>query len=49
MKSVAIGAHPDDIDVMTGYALGESLAVVATNGEAGLDMTTSCLCPGGAW
>jgi LmbE family N-acetylglucosaminyl deacetylase len=45
MKSLVIGAHPDDIEVMLGYRKGD-VAVVASNGEAGIDMTGTCLCPG---
>ncbi|MEK7152311.1 MAG: hypothetical protein AAB834_00035 [Patescibacteria group bacterium] len=47
MKSLVVGSHPDDIDVMLGYALdNDSLTVVASDGEAGIDMTRTCLCSG---
>jgi LmbE family N-acetylglucosaminyl deacetylase len=48
-RSLIVGAHPDDIEVMMGYALAEAespIAVLATNGEAGVNMTGTCLCSG---
>jgi len=46
MKRLVIGAHPDDIDVMLGYALEDSLTLVATDGEAGINVTDTCSCTG---
>lgn len=44
MKTLSITAHPDDREVMTSHASAD-IAVVATDGEAGVDMTGTCLCP----
>lgn len=46
MKRLTVGAHPDDIDVLEGFMLDDSLALIAADGEAGIDMTQSCSCPG---
>jgi hypothetical protein len=48
VRTLATGAHPDDIETMLDYALMDaeySLALVAADGEAGIDMTGTCLCP----
>lgn len=45
-RNLLVGAHPDDIDVMLGYAAGSgaAAALIGSDGEAGVDMTGSCLC-----
>lgn len=49
-KDLFIAAHPDDIEVMHGYAAiasHEAFAFVATDGEAStVDMIGSGFCPG---
>jgi LmbE family N-acetylglucosaminyl deacetylase len=44
-KSMYLGAHPDDIDVMIGHSIKSGIAVVATDGENGIDVTGSTLTP----
>jgi LmbE family N-acetylglucosaminyl deacetylase len=51
MRRLLVGAHPDDIEVMNGFAAedaDEALAVVLTDGRAStVDMVGSRFCP--AW
>jgi hypothetical protein len=44
MKTLVAVAHPDDREVILNHAAAD-YAVVATDGEAGIDMTGRCLCP----
>lgn len=50
MKDLFVVAHPDDAEVMLGYAIMASedpLVVVATNGEVStVDMVGGGFCPG---
>lgn len=45
-RSLLVGAHPDDIEVMLGYAAESqaAAALIASDGGAGIDMTGRCLC-----
>lgn len=46
IQNLLVGAHPDDIDVMLGYAIEpqSTVTLVASDGESGMDITSSCLC-----
>lgn len=50
MKDLFVVAHPDDAEVMLGYAIAASkdpLVVVASDGEGStVDMVGSGFCPG---